>query len=72
MDDKISSNEFRFATLKNEATRQRWELFHSAIAHAKRSNADAMAEADKLQSSDSSQASDTVRQRAEPILSIAR
>jgi hypothetical protein len=72
MNDKISNNEFRFATLKNEATRQRWELFHRAIALAKRSNADAVAEADKLQSSSSSQASDPVRQRAEPILSIAR
>lgn len=25
-------------TLKDESARQRWELFHRAIAHAKRSN----------------------------------
>ena len=72
MNDKISNNELRFATLKNEATRQRWELFHRAIALAKQSNANAMAEADKCQSSSSSEASEPVRQRAEPLLSIAR
>lgn len=71
MNDKISNNELRFATLKNEATRQRWELFHRAIALAKQSNADAMAEADKLQQSSSSEA-EPVRHRAEPLLSIAR
>jgi hypothetical protein len=71
MNDKISNNELRFATLKNEATRQRWELFHRAIALAKQSNADAMAEADKLQQN-SAAASEPVRHRAEPLLSIAR
>ncbi|MDX1517372.1 MAG: hypothetical protein R3288_11060 [Woeseiaceae bacterium] len=34
------------ATLKDEFTRQRWELFHRAIAHAKQSNNDALLEAD--------------------------
>jgi hypothetical protein len=72
MNDKISNNESRFATLKNEATRQRWELFHRAIALAKQSNADAMAEADRFQNSSSSEASEPVRHRAEPLLSIAR
>ncbi len=34
------------ATLKNEFSRQRWELFHRAIAYAKQSNDDALAEAE--------------------------
>jgi hypothetical protein len=34
------------ATLKNESSRQRWELFHRAIAHAKQSNDEALLEAD--------------------------
>ena len=70
MNDKISNIESRFATLKNEATRQRWEWFHRAIALAKQSNADAMAEADKLEQS-SAEASELARYR-EPLLSIAR
>jgi hypothetical protein len=32
--------------LKNESARQRWELFHRAIAHAKQSNVDALADSD--------------------------
>jgi hypothetical protein len=71
MDHKIPTSELRFATLKNEATRQRWELFHRAIALAKQSNADAMQAADKLQQT-SLDASEPVPQRAEPLLSIAR
>jgi hypothetical protein len=72
MDDKISNNELRFAAVKNEATRQRWELFHRAINLAKQSNAEAMDEAEKLQQDGASEAADTVRPRAEPLLSIAR
>ena len=34
-------------SLKDEAARQRWELFHRAIAHAKRTNSDALIEADE-------------------------
>ncbi|MEO1201907.1 MAG: hypothetical protein AAFX10_04305 [Pseudomonadota bacterium] len=34
------------ATLKNESSRQRWELFHRAIAHAKQSNDEALLESD--------------------------
>ena len=34
------------ATLKDEFARQRWELFHRAIAHAKQSNNDALLEND--------------------------
>lgn len=70
MDEKISNNELRFATVKNEATRLRWELFHRAIALAKESNAAAMAEAESSRQ-DSSDA-EAARQRAEPLLSIAR
>jgi hypothetical protein len=33
-------------SLKNETSRQRWELFHRAIAHAKESNNAAFAETD--------------------------
>jgi len=33
-------------SLKNESARQRWELFHRAIAHAKESNNAALHEAD--------------------------
>jgi hypothetical protein len=71
MDEKISNNELRFATVKNEATRVRWELFHRAIALAKESNAAAMAEAESARQ-DSSSDAEAVRQRAEPLLSIAR
>ena len=70
MSDKCLSNELRFAALKNEGTRQRWELFHRAIALAKQSNAKAVEEADKRQQGAS--ASGAVRERPEPQLSIAR
>lgn len=32
--------------LKDDSARQRWEMFHRAIAHAKQSNLDAMDELD--------------------------
>ena len=32
--------------LKNESSRQRWEMFHRAIAHAKESNEAAVIETD--------------------------
>jgi hypothetical protein len=50
-------------TLKNEAARKRWELFHLAIAHAKKSNLTEMQEAD-TPSADA--------ESAGPMLSIAR
>ena len=71
MMDKNLNNDLRFATLKNEATRQRWELFHQAIAFAKQSNAEAMEKEQFLKDS-IARVSDTARQRAEPLLSIAR
>ncbi|MEX2496557.1 MAG: hypothetical protein WD448_10735 [Woeseia sp.] len=69
MSNKILNDEDDVAVWKNEATRQRWQLFHSAIAHAKQSNAEAMAEKDRPQQPDSAEPADS---RAEPQLSIAR
>jgi hypothetical protein len=71
MMDKNLNNDLRFATLKNEATRQRWQIFHQAIALAKQSNAEAMEKEQVLKDS-ITPAPDTPRQRAEPLLSIAR
>lgn len=51
------------STLQDEFTRQRWELFHRAIAHAKQSNNDALRETDG-QSSDAGTPA--------PLLSIIR
>jgi hypothetical protein len=72
MTDNNPNNDARLATLKNEATRQRWELFHRAIALAKQSNAEAMEVAEHPAQEGTLPASETVRQRAEPLLSIAR
>jgi len=63
MSNKCAQNESPVMALKNESSRQRWELFHRAIAHAKQSNVSAMQDAD-------STAGET--KRAAPILSIAR
>jgi len=54
-------SEIPFDTLKNESARQRWELFHRAIAHAKASNNDSLLEGD---------ARDGDVESAEPVLSI--
>ena len=43
MSNKYTEPESPVVTLKNEASRQRWELFHRAIAHAKQSNAASLA-----------------------------
>jgi hypothetical protein len=61
-------NERPFDTLKSESARQRWELFHRAIAHAKQSNTAAMREAEALQDGGSADKNE----RSEPVLSIAR
>ena len=50
-------------TLKNEFARQRWELFHRAIAHAKRTNNEAPAEAENAPADVDAK---------QPILSIVR
>jgi len=61
MSIKCLQNESQPKALKNESARQRWELFHRAIAHAKQSNVSDM------QDSDAGEA-----KRPGPILSIAR
>lgn len=50
-------------SLKNESSRQRWELFHRAIAHAKESNHAAIADAD---------AANEETDRGNPLLTIVR
>jgi hypothetical protein len=45
MSNKSMKTESPVISLKNESARQRWELFHRAIAHAKQSNDDALLEA---------------------------
>jgi len=38
MSKKLPKNESPIEALTSESARQRWELFHRAIAHAKESN----------------------------------
>lgn len=45
MSTNSSKQEQRTLSLKNEQTRQRWDLFHRAIAHAKQNNVSAMEDA---------------------------
>lgn len=44
MSNKTNDRNLPLEGFKNDATRQRWELFHRAIAHAKQSNAHALQE----------------------------
>jgi hypothetical protein len=46
MSRKHKENEMPLVTLKNESSRQRWEMFHRAIAHAKETSQAAIVEAD--------------------------
>ncbi|MFQ6006021.1 MAG: hypothetical protein ACE5OQ_11005 [Woeseia sp.] len=46
MSKKIPQSDSPVTALQNEAARKRWELFHVAIAHAKKSNAMAMLDTD--------------------------
>ena len=46
MSRKHTETESPTSALKNESARQRWELFHRAIAHAKQTNDDALLESD--------------------------
>jgi hypothetical protein len=46
MSNKLKKTGSPVDTLKNESSRQRWELFHQAIAHAKESTHAAMHEGD--------------------------
>jgi hypothetical protein len=63
MDTKFPTADSPVGALKNEAARQRWELFHRAIAHAKKSNIDAMEAAENAPKE---------HKVSGPLLSIAR
>ena len=47
MSDRFADNESPLAALKSDAARQRWELFHRAIAHAKQSTHSVLEESDE-------------------------
>jgi len=63
MSNKCLQDESHGMALKNESARQRWELFHRAIAHAKQSNANDMQNTE----SDAGES-----KHPGPVLSIAR
>ena len=63
MSNKYQKTDSPVAALKNESARQRWELFHRAIAHAKESNNASLVEADTHSGESDS---------AGPLLSIVR
>jgi len=46
MSTKQRKTEAPTASLKSESARQRWDLFHRAIAHAKQLNDEALLDAD--------------------------
>ncbi len=63
MSNKSTKTESPVISLKNESARQRWELFHRAIAHAKQTNDDELLET-----------AESVRETKSPVplLSIVR
>ena len=63
MSNNYSQDDSPAGTLKNESARQRWELFHRAIAHAKQSNSNDLLDPD-------SPADDA--KAAGPVLTIVR
>ena len=63
MSRKHTENQPPTTALKSESARQRWELFHRAIAHAKQTNDEALLEADGTQDDGKGHG---------PILSIVR
>lgn len=63
MSKKNLKTDFAVGALKNESARQRWELFHRAIALAKDSNNASHAEGDNHSASP---------EAAGPLLSIVR
>ena len=63
MSDNYSEDDSPVSGLKNEAARQRWEMFHRAIAHAKQSNSAALQE---------SETQSTKSGRTGPMLTIIR
>ena len=62
MSNKCRQSEAPFDALKNESARQRWELFHRAIAHAKQTSSEAVPDADNGDDAG----------RATPLLTIVR
>jgi hypothetical protein len=48
MSSNCSENESPLSPLKSESARQRWDLFHRAIAHAKQSNSAALQDGDSM------------------------
>ena len=63
MSNKFLKNDSQPMAFKNESARQRWELFHRAIAYAKQSNASDMQDTDLAAGEP---------ERPGPILSIVR
>ena len=63
MSNKPLNTESPASSLKNDASRQRWELFHRAIAQAKQANGAAMDDVEEKHSR---------AKRRGPLLSIAR
>lgn len=73
MSNEQVKDEVSFEALKSESARQRWQLFHRAIAHAKQANNEAMEQANPTRQDDgSSGEGNTVSARPDPRLSIAR
>jgi len=56
MSNKYTESESPVASLKNESSRQRWELFHRAIAHAKEANDASLADEERPAAESSSAA----------------
>jgi len=63
MGNNYSENDSPLSALKSESARQRWDMFHRAIAHAKQSNTASLQE---------DEAPDSKPKRTGPLLSIAR
>ena len=63
MSNKYTETESPVVSLKNESSRQRWELFHRAIAHAKDAN-----DASLVDDDGSATEADSVA----PLLSVVR
>ncbi|NIL94992.1 MAG: hypothetical protein GTO71_11305 [Woeseiaceae bacterium] len=63
MSNKCKEAESPLVALKDESARQRWELFHRAIAYAKQSNNDVQDEAD---------GGSGKTKKSRPVLSIVR
>jgi hypothetical protein len=63
MTNKCLESESPLTALTSDAARQRWEMFHRAIAHAKQSNIDALQEDETLLAE---------HDQAIPVLSIIR